>query len=243
VGVGLLDVARPQQGERLLDVACGTGVVARAAASMVSRQGAVSALDLDESNVAVARRVAEQENLNISWHTGRAEELPFPDASFELVVCQFGLMFFSDPAAALREMHRVLTPRGRLVLSTWQTLDRHPFHQAVHEATLAGLGVSTVASVFSLGEPDQLRAMVQDAGFHELGAGDFVMVPAGVPHAFIVKSATARVLGIQPTCECESFYRGASEPFEGSACMVDFARIAQSAQENGGIQIVGPPLF
>jgi ubiquinone/menaquinone biosynthesis C-methylase UbiE len=164
----LLDVARPQQGERLLDVACGTGVVARAAASMVSRQGTVSGLDLDESNVAVARLVAEQEQLTISWHTGRAEELPFPEAGFDLVVCQFGLMFFSDPSAALREMHRVLKPRGRLVLSTWQRLDRHPFHQAVHEATLARLGMSTVASVFSLGDPDQLRALVQDAGFHHV---------------------------------------------------------------------------
>ncbi len=69
------------------------------------------------------------------------------------------------------------------------------------------------------------------------------MVPAGVPHAFIVKSPTAKVLGIQPTSECEPFYRGASEPLDGSACVVDMARIAQSAQENGGIQIVGPPPF
>ena len=53
----------------------------------------------------------------------------------------------------------------------------------------------------------------------------------------------AKVLGIQPTCECESFYLGASEPFEGSACIVDFARIAQSAEQNGGITLVGPPPF
>ena len=69
------------------------------------------------------------------------------------------------------------------------------------------------------------------------------MVPAGVPHAFIVKRPTAKVLGIQPTCECEPFYRGASEPLEGSACIVDFPRLVQSAQENGGIEIVGPPPF
>jgi len=77
-------------------------------------------------------------------------------------------MFFSDRPAALREMHRVLNPRGRLVLSTWQRLDRHPFHQALHETTLARLGLSTVASVCSLGDPDQLRALVQDAGFHHV---------------------------------------------------------------------------
>jgi hypothetical protein len=69
------------------------------------------------------------------------------------------------------------------------------------------------------------------------------MVPAGVPHAFVVLSATAKVLGIQPTCECEPFYLGASEPLEGSARVVDFGRIGQSAAANGGIEIVGPPPF
>ena len=59
----------------------------------------------------------------------------------------------------------------------------------------------------------------------------------------VIDPATAKVLGIQPTCECEPFYRGASEPFEGSACVVDFARLALSAQQNGGITIVGPPPF
>ncbi|WP_183406980.1 cupin domain-containing protein [Nocardioides marmorisolisilvae] len=76
---------------------------------------------------------------------------------------------------------------------------------------------------------------------HEIGSGDFVMVPAGVPHAFTVLSPTAKVLGIQPTCECEPFYRGASEPFEGSACAVDFSRVMQSAADTGGMQVVGPP--
>lgn len=88
----------------------------------------------------------------------------------------------------------------------------------------------------------QIRYRIVDDE-HEIGPGDFVMVPAGVPHAFIVTSPTAKVIGIQPTCECEPFYRGASEPFDGSACIVDFARIARSAEENGGIEIVGPPPF
>jgi len=88
----------------------------------------------------------------------------------------------------------------------------------------------------------QIRFRIVDDEY-EMGPGDFVMVPAGVPHAFIVTSPSAKVLGIQPTCECEPFYLGASEPLEGSACVVDFARIARSAQENGGIEILGPPPF
>ncbi len=77
-------------------------------------------------------------------------------------------MFFADRAAALREMRRALDPQGRLVLSTWQRLDRHPFHQALHQVPLARLGVSTVASVFSLGDPDQLLALVRGAGFRDV---------------------------------------------------------------------------
>jgi quercetin dioxygenase-like cupin family protein len=77
----------------------------------------------------------------------------------------------------------------------------------------------------------------------ELGAGDFVMVPAGVPHAFLVLSASSRVLGIQPSDACEAFYLGASEPLEGSARVTDFDRITRSGELNGGITILGPPPF
>lgn len=77
----------------------------------------------------------------------------------------------------------------------------------------------------------------------DLGVGDFVMVPRGVPHAFLVLSAHARVLSIQPSCDCEAFYLGASEPLEGSARETDFGRVAESAAANGGIEILGPPPF
>ena len=76
-----------------------------------------------------------------------------------------------------------------------------------------------------------------------LGRDDFVLVPAGVPHAFKVVSDEARVLGIQPSTECEPFYLGASEPLEGSARETDFGRIAESGRLNGGIEILGPPPF
>jgi quercetin dioxygenase-like cupin family protein len=77
----------------------------------------------------------------------------------------------------------------------------------------------------------------------DLGAGDFVMVPSGVPHAFLVLGERARVITMQPSDECVSFYLGASEPLEGSARETDFARIVQSGEAHGGITIVGPPPF
>jgi quercetin dioxygenase-like cupin family protein len=77
----------------------------------------------------------------------------------------------------------------------------------------------------------------------DLGVGDFVLVPRDVPHAFLVLSEHARVLSIQPSCDCEAFYLGASEPLEGSARQTDLARLAESAAANGGIEILGPPPF
>jgi len=88
----------------------------------------------------------------------------------------------------------------------------------------------------------QLRYCI-DGDYAELGVGDFAMVPAGVPHAFMVLSDSARVLAIQPSHDCEAFYIGASEPLEGSARETDFGKLGESAAANGGITILGPPPF
>ena len=99
----LLDIARPRPGERVLDVGCGTGIVARSVASRLGAAGTVIGLDLSPGMLEVARLMSEQEGLTIAWHEGRAEALPFPDGSFDLVLCQFALMFFADRRQALRE--------------------------------------------------------------------------------------------------------------------------------------------
>jgi quercetin dioxygenase-like cupin family protein len=88
----------------------------------------------------------------------------------------------------------------------------------------------------------QLRYRIGDDDV-ELGVGDFVMVPADVPHAFIVVSEKARVLAIQPGHDCEAFYLGASEPLEGSSRTTDFDKIGESGRLNGGITLLGPPPF
>ena len=164
----LIQSANPQPGERILDVACGTGIVARQIAGRVGSQGTVIGLDLDPEKIAVARAAAEREGLAIEWHAGPAERLPFSDGNFDLILCQFGLMFFTDRHAALMEMHRVLRSDGRLALSVWQGLDRHPFYQTLHEVSSRRLGESSVGAVFSLGDSDELRTLLADAGFHDI---------------------------------------------------------------------------
>ena len=114
-------------GDRVLDVACGTGVLARAAEKQVGRAGAVVGLDPNDAMLAVAARKAPE----IEWRKGRAESLPFDDASFDCVVSEFGLMFFEDRRAAVAEMLRVLRPGKRAVVAVWASIDESPGYAAL----------------------------------------------------------------------------------------------------------------
>ncbi len=111
--------AKIQHGHRVLDVACGTGALARQLRPDVGEKGSIVGLDPGAGMLAVARKLAPE----IEWQQGVAESLPFENASFDAVVCQFGLMFFQDRQLALREMCRVLSPGGRLAIAVWDSLE------------------------------------------------------------------------------------------------------------------------
>ena len=115
----LLEYGTPRPGERVLDLACGTGNVARHVAPMVGADGKVTALDISPAMVDVARQLLPPAGAPIQWIEGDAVSLPFSDGAFDVVLCQQGLQFFSDRAAATREMRRVLLRRGRAVVSVW----------------------------------------------------------------------------------------------------------------------------
>lgn len=164
----LIGRANPRPGERVLDIACGTGVVARKVAPLVGLSGAVSAIDLSPHMLAVAIAAAEQESLDITWSEGQAEALPYPDASFDLALCQFALMFFTDRSAALKEMHRVLGPSGRVLLSVFQAIEHHPFYVALDKAIGRRLGSSGVGDIFALGDESEVSGLLAAAGFQQV---------------------------------------------------------------------------
>jgi SAM-dependent methyltransferase len=161
----LLQRANPQPAERVLDLACGTGVVARLAAPLLGSKRSVTAIDLSPTMLSVGRAAAEGEGLDIEWRLGRAEQLPFADCTFDLVLCQFALMFFADRAAALTEAYRILTDDGRLFLNVWQALDRHPFYETLHHVIQRRLGMSAIEDIFALGDEDELCGLLTNAGF------------------------------------------------------------------------------
>jgi ubiquinone/menaquinone biosynthesis C-methylase UbiE len=110
----LIEAADPKPGERILDLGCGTGIVARQVASRVGAKGKVTGIDVSPNMLAVARVAADRKGLTIEWSEGNAEQLHFPDSSFDLVLCQFALMFVTNKAVALAEMRRVVTEKGRV---------------------------------------------------------------------------------------------------------------------------------
>lgn len=155
--------ANLQPGQRVLDVACGTGALAGVAATCVGAGGAVAGLDVNRGMLAVAARLAP----DIDWKEGLAEALPYPDQCFDAVVSQFGLMFFSDRQQALREMLRVLVPGGRLAVAVWDSLEHTPAY-AAEVALLARLAGQEAADAlrapFLLGDKQALQALFSAAG-------------------------------------------------------------------------------
>jgi SAM-dependent methyltransferase len=165
-GLDLVDGARLQPGERVLDVACGTGTIARLAAERVGPTGIVSGLDVNAAMLAVARSLPSA--IPIKWYETAAESAPLPDNSFDVVLCQMGLQFFADKAAALREIRRVLVPGGRLYLNTpmpnefFDVLDRAVARHISEEAS------AFVHAVFCLDDPQELRDLLTAAGLEAL---------------------------------------------------------------------------
>lgn len=166
----LLDLAAVRPGTRVLDVACGTGIVARQAAAKVGVGGSVVGTDLNEGMLEVARAVAAYAPSGIEWHAADAAEQPLPDGSFDLVCCQQGLQFFPDRPPVLREMHRVLAPDGRVALGVWRAIDHQPVFAAFVAALEQHAGPETAALMrrpFSGPDRDGLRKLLADAGFGE----------------------------------------------------------------------------
>ena len=158
----------PRPGERVLDVACGTGAVARQVAPLVGPDGTVTGLDLSPAMLAVARGLPVGDGVRIDWRAGSAQDLPFADGSFDLVLCQQGVQFFPNRNQAIREMRRVLVAGGRIGISASAGLDQQPVYAAINRTMERHTGLPALAQPFSLGRAADLEALLAGAGFRDV---------------------------------------------------------------------------
>jgi SAM-dependent methyltransferase len=158
----LCDAAGVSPGDEVLDVACGTGIVARTASDRVVPGGRVVGVDLNEAMLTVARRVAP----HLEWRQGDVAALPWPDATFDRVLCQMALMFFPDRTAALSEMARVARPGGTVAVLVPSRLDLQPAFRPLLEMIAGYAGPearSLLGTYFVCGDRQELLAMVDAA--------------------------------------------------------------------------------
>lgn len=159
----LAKAAHVSPGKRVLDVACGTGILARELAPQVGASGSVAGLDLMPGMLEVAKEIAP----SIEWKQGTAGELPYPDQSFDAVVSQFGIMFFPDRTKSLREMLRVLIPGAHLAVAVWDSLSNIPAisdEVALLERVAGQAAADALRAPFVLGNKADLEQLARDAG-------------------------------------------------------------------------------
>ncbi|MDB5926357.1 MAG: Methyltransferase type 11 [Betaproteobacteria bacterium] len=163
---GLIAIAGVRAGERVLDLACGTGAVARLAAKEVGASGRVTGLDLNAGMLSVARSLPAPSGGPLEWVERSALDTGLQSHSFDVVLCQQGVQFFPDKPAALREIQRVLVPGGRVAVSVWRSSGI--YNSAVGDALRQHVGAE-IASRFCASRDaptgDELTALFVDAGF------------------------------------------------------------------------------
>lgn len=157
-------------GMRVLETAAGTGVVTRALLDRLPQDARLVATDLSEDMIAIGREHVGGDP-RLEWHPADAQALPFPDASFDAVVCQFGVMFFPDKALAMREAKRVLKPSGTLLLNAWDGIAQNGFARLMDEtlAVLFPTNTPTFVNVpFGYSDPSVMRSVLEQAGFSDV---------------------------------------------------------------------------
>ncbi len=175
----VLEGAEVRAGQQLLDVACGTGIVARHAAQRVGTAGRVTGLDLNQAMLDVAKRVRP----DLTWRQGDVSAMPFDDDMFDVVTCQAGAMFFRDVVGALREMRRVTRPGGVVAVQVFSLREQQPAYGPWIAMVARHAGddaLRLLGTYWVHGDPDLMRERCAAAGLRVKAVHDHVR-PAYFP--------------------------------------------------------------
>ncbi|REL39192.1 methyltransferase domain-containing protein [Rhodohalobacter sp. SW132] len=194
----LVTLSSPAPGSTILDVACGTGIVARTAAAKAGNDTGVTGLDINPQMLNKASEMAEKEGLEIEWKQGDAGQLPFENNRFDHLFCQQAMQFFPEPQQVLLEMQRVLKPRGTLALNILRSIHFNPAYKILadeleeHAGETAG---TMMRSPFPDWNQKTIRNMVSEAGFVDLQIHlDIISMLYPSPEEFLRREAASSPL-------------------------------------------------
>jgi SAM-dependent methyltransferase len=198
-------LAALRPGERLVDVACGTGIGARVAAQALGRSGKATALDLDAGVVEIARCLPQGDGATIEYHCANALEMPFPDEAFDVALCLQGLQFFPDRVKGFTEIRRVLKPSGRLIATIWGPLEANKGHAAVvHAIERQQVDASAAKRACSFADPTEIRDAAARGGFGNIevrtedGASEFASFDSFMQGMTVGSPSTRRAVQLIP---------------------------------------------
>ena len=171
VAHALVDKVKISSGATVLDVGCGTGAATRYVAKFVGSNGSVAGVDINAGMIEVAKSLSENAGTPIDWYENSAFELPFEENSFDVALSAQTIQFLDDRVAALKEMQRVLRPRGRLAISVWCEVGLNPYFDALIKAVTNHLGAETAAGLgaaFTLSKPSEIEELLVEAGLQKI---------------------------------------------------------------------------
>ncbi len=167
----IVERAALKKDDRILDLACGTGLVARCSFEALGKAGHITGIDINEAMIKKAREICPTKTTSIEWERGDVNALPFSNSEFDVILCQQGFQYFSDKSRALKEINRVLSASGRLLFSVWRDIKYFPFYLALSDALKQYVSpeyAKALASAFSLGDSTFLREILKTAGFKKI---------------------------------------------------------------------------
>ena len=187
-----LDELNLASGDRLLDIACGTGIVARTARERWGDGTSIVGIDISPDMLAVARRAAP----DIDWRQGNAAALPLQDGEqFGVIVCQQGLQFFPDKPAAAAQMRLAAAPRARVAVSTWRSDDEIPFFRELRRIAESHLG-NIVDQRHGFGDTAALEQLLRDAGFREVRSRIISRIMRFEPDTWLLRGNAMALVGM-----------------------------------------------